>query len=124
MGFHEIVYLGGAVTKMFRLNSFVANLVTNVVTNIIFVLVVGVMVTVVTTDLMVTMVTDVPVVTFGPMVTKASKSYQCSLCGVIMYVHCMCFALQTFSVLNPVVTYHLSLMIWYQPAVLKMVYYT
>jgi hypothetical protein len=44
------------------------------VTNVIIDLVVGVMVTVVTTDLMVTMVTDVPMVNFGTMVTKATKS--------------------------------------------------
>ena len=80
------------------------NIVTIVVTNVIIVLVVGVMVAIVTTDLMVTMVSDVAMDTFGTMVTKATKSYQCSLCGVIIYIHCMCFALQTFSfVLNPVV---------------------
>jgi len=100
---------------MYLRNSFVTNLVTNVITNVIIVFVVGVT----TTDLMVTMVTDVPVVTFGTTVTKATKSYQCSLCGLIIYIHCMCFALQTFSL-----WYHLSLMVWYQPAVLMMVYYT
>jgi len=78
--------------------------VTIIVTNVIIVLVVGVMVAIVTTDLMVTMVSDVAMDTFGTMVTKATKSYQCSLCGVIIYIHCMCFVLQTFSfVLNPMV---------------------
>jgi len=77
------------------------NIVTVVVTNVIIVLVIGVMVAVVTTDLMVTMVSDVAMDTFGTMVTKATKSYQCSLYGVIIYIHRMCFALQTFSfVLN------------------------
>jgi hypothetical protein len=52
--------------------------VTNVVSNVTIVSVVGVMVAVVT-DLMFTMVTDVPMGYLWYHVTKATKSYQCSL---------------------------------------------
>jgi hypothetical protein len=62
---------------MLQGNSFVTNLATNIVTKVIIVLVVGVMFTIVTIDFQVTTVKDVPMVTFGTMVTKAT------------FVHCV-----------------------------------